>query len=327
MTNDHRLGLARAIVRFDEIGILLAVVVFFIVGTASSPYFLTVNNVTGILQNITFLGFLSIGVGLALMAGEIDISVGSVFGLTSVITALVLKSGYPLIVAVVAGLLVGSLCGLANGLAAQLIKVPVVVITLATLGIYRALALGLANGSPVGGLPENHFFFDWFGQGSIGHISYITILFLIVALIVEAGLRLTSSGFRLLAIGSNPDAAHLVGYRVERTRVLLLTFSGFVSGLSGVCSVAYLNTAGPTGGTGYELSVLAATIIGGVKLTGGRGSILGVLLGLCVIGIFQSLIVLWGISPNWTQGVSGVVLITAMTITWAARGRNHGASG
>jgi ribose/xylose/arabinose/galactoside ABC-type transport system permease subunit len=327
MTNDHRLGLARAIVRFDEIGILLAVVVFFIVGTASSPYFLTVNNVTGILQNITFLGFLSIGVGLALMAGEIDISVGSVFGLTSVITALVLKSGYPLIVAVVAGLLVGSLCGLANGLAAQLIKVPVVVITLATLGIYRALALGLSNGSPVGGLPENHFFFDWFGQGSIAHISYITILFLIVALIAEAGLRLTSSGFRLLAIGSNPDAAHLVGYRVERTRVLLLTFSGFVSGLSGVCSVAYLNTAGPTGGTGYELSVLAATIIGGVKLTGGRGSILGVLLGLCVIGIFQSLIVLWGISPNWTQGVSGVVLITAMTITWAARGRNHGASG
>ena len=303
MTNDHRLGLARAIVRFDEIGIILAVVVFFIVGTASSPYFLTVNNVTGILQNITFLGFLSIGVGLALMAGEIDISVGSVFGLTSVITALVLKSGYPLIVAVVAGLLVGSLCGLANGLAAQLIKVP------------------------VGGLPENHFFFDWFGQGSIGHISYITILFLIVALIAEAGLRLTSSGFRLLAIGSNPDAAHLVGYRVERTRVLLLTFSGFVSGLSGVCSVAYLNTAGPTGGTGYELSVLAATIIGGVKLTGGRGSILGVLLGLCVIGIFQRLIVLWGILPNWTQGVSGVVLIAAMTITWAARGRNHGASG
>ena len=327
MTNDRWLGLARAIVKFDEIGILLAVVVFFIVGTASSPYFLTVNNVTGILQNITFLGFLSIGVGLALMAGEIDISVGSVFGLTSVVTALVLKSEYPLVVAILAGLVVGSLCGLANGLAAQLIKVPVVVITLATLGIYRALALGLSNGSPVGGLPENHVFFDWFGQGSIAHISYITILFLIVALIAEAGLRLTSSGFRLLAIGSNPDAAHLVGYRVERTRVLLLTFSGFVAGLSGVCSVAYLNTAGPTGGTGYELSVLAATIIGGVKLSGGRGSILGVLLGLCVIGIFQSLIVLWGISPNWTQGVSGVVLITAMTITWAARGRNHGASG
>jgi ribose/xylose/arabinose/galactoside ABC-type transport system permease subunit len=317
----------RRALAFDEIGIMLAVLVFFVIGTASSQYFLTVNNMTGILQNVTFLGFLSIGVAMALMAGEIDISVGSVFGLTSVITALVLKDGYPLIAAVLAGLLAGLACGLVNGLVAQLIKVPVVVVTLATLGIYRALALGLANGSPVGGLPENGFFFDWFGQGAVWQVSHITILFLIVALVAEIALRWTSSGFRLLAIGSNPEAAHLVGYHVERTRVLLLGFSGLVAGLSGVCSVAYLDTAGPTGGTGYELSVLAAAIIGGVKLTGGRGSILGVLLGLCVIGIFQSLIVLWGISPNWTQGVSGLVLIAAMTLTWATRGRSRGTSG
>ena len=312
---------------FDEFGILLAVVLFFIIGAASSPYFVTVANLTGILQNITFLGFLSIGVGLTLMAGEIDISVGSVFGLAAVATALVLKAGYPLAAAIAVGLLVGLACGFVNGLVAQVIKVPVVVITLATLGIYRALALALANGSPVGGLPENALFFDWFGQGAVGQVSYITILLLIVALIAEIVLRWTSSGFRLLAIGSNPLAAHLVGFHVERTRVLLLALSGLFAGLSGVCAVAYLNTAGPTAGTGYELSVLAATIIGGVKLTGGRGSIVGVLLGLCVIGIFQNLIVLWGISPNWTQGVSGLVLIAAMTLTWVTKGRERGATG
>jgi ribose/xylose/arabinose/galactoside ABC-type transport system permease subunit len=311
---------------FDEVGILLAVVLFFVVGAASSPYFVTVANLTGILQNITLLGFLCIGVGLALMGGEIDISVGSVFGLAAVATALVLKARYPLAVAVASGLLVGLACGLLNGLVAQVIKVPVVVVTLATLGVYRALALALANGSPVGGLPENTLFFDWFGQGGIGQISYITILLLVVALIAEIVLRWTSSGFRLLAIGSNPLAAHLVGFHVERTRVLLLAFSGLVAGLSGVCSVAYLDTAGPTAGTGYELSVLAATIIGGVKLTGGRGSIVGVLLGLCVIGIFQNLIVLWGISPNWTQGVSGLVLIAAMTLTWLTKGKTRAAS-
>jgi ribose/xylose/arabinose/galactoside ABC-type transport system permease subunit len=312
---------------FEELGILLAATLFFVVGAASSPYFLTLNNLTGILQNITFLGFLSIGVGLTLMAGEIDISVGSVFGLAAVVTALVLKSGHPVVAAMAAGLLAGLACGLVNGLVAQMIKVPVVVVTLATLGIYRALALALANGSPVGGLPNKPLFFDWFGQGTIGQISYITILFLIVALVAEIALRWTSSGFRLLAIGSNPQAAHLVGFHVERTRVLLLAFSGLVAGLSGVCSVAYLDTAGPTAGTGYELSVLAATIIGGVKLTGGRGSILGVLLGLCVIGIFQNLIVLWGISPNWAQGVSGLVLIAAMTLTWLTRGSDRGANG
>ena len=326
-TNAPPWGKLRRVFSFEETGILLAVALFVVIGATSSPYFLTLNNLTGILQNITFLGFLSVGVGLTLMAGEIDISVGSVFGLSAVITALTLKSGYSLAASIAAGLLTGLACGLVNGLVAQLIKVPVVVVTLATLGIYRALALALANGSPVGGLPQNPLFFDWFGQGSVGQVSYITILFLLVAGAAEIVLRWTSSGFRLLAIGSNPQAAHLVGFHVERTRILLLAFSGFVAGLSGACSVAYLDTAGPTAGTGYELSVLAATIIGGVKLTGGRGSILGVLLGLCVIGIFQNLIVLWGVSPNWTQGVSGLVLIVAMTLTWLARGNDREANG
>ena len=317
----------RRLLAVDELGIFIALVLFFVIGALSSPYFLTVNNLTGILQNITFLGFLSIGVGLVLMAGEIDISVGSIFGLSSVTAALVLKGGYPLVAAIVGGLLVGAVCGLVNGLVAQVIKMPVVVMTLATLGIYRAIALALANGSPVGGLPKNALFFDWFGQGAIGQIPYITILFLIIALVAEIVLRWTSSGFRLLAIGSDPQAAHLVGFHVERTRVLLLVFSGFIAAVSGVCSIAYLDTASPTAGTGYELTVLAAVIIGGVKLTGGRGSILGILLGLCVIGIFQNLIVLWGVSPNWTQGVSGLVLIAAMTLIWLTRGNERAGRG
>jgi ribose/xylose/arabinose/galactoside ABC-type transport system permease subunit len=317
----------RRLFAIDELGIFIALVLFFVVGALSSPYFLSVSNLTGILENITFLGFLSIGVGLVLMAGEIDISVGSIFGLAGVVAALILREGYPLVVAIAAGLFVGVACGLVNGLVAQAIKIPVVVMTLATLGIYRAIALALANGSPVSGLPKNEFFFDWFGQGAVAQISYITILFLIVALVAEILLRWTSSGFRLLAIGSNPQAARLVGFHVERTRVLLLAFSGLIAGLSGVCSVAYLDTASPTAGTGYELSVLAAVIIGGVKLTGGRGSILGVLLGLCVIGIFQNLIVLWGVSPNWAQGVSGLVLIAAMTLIWLTKGNERAAGG
>ena len=194
----------RRLLAVDELGILIALVLFFVVGALSSPYFVTVGNLTDILQNITFLGFLSIGVGLVLMAGEIDISVGSIFGLSGVATALVLRAGYPLLAAIGTGLAVGVSCGFVNGLVAQIIRVPVVVMTLATLGIYRAIALALANGSPVGGLPSNTFFFDWFGQGAVAQISYITILFLIIAVIAEVLLRWTSSGFRLLAIGSNP---------------------------------------------------------------------------------------------------------------------------
>lgn len=304
---------------FDERGIAAAALLFFVIGTSSSPYFLTLDNLTGILQSLTFLGFLAVGVGLALMAGEIDISVGSVFGLSAIVTALALHRGVPLWLAIVSGLGTGAACGLFNGVVAELIQVPAVVVTLATLGVFRAVALVIAGGSPVTGMPPLPGFFEAFGQGTVGGISVITLLFLALALLAELVLRRTAFGFRLLAVGSNPLAAHLVGFRVGRTRLQLLVFSGFTAAVSGVCSVAYLHTAGPTAGTGYELAVLAAAIIGGVQLTGGRGSITGILLGLAVIGIIQNLIVLWGVSPSWTQGVSGLVLIASMALTWLSR--------
>src|ERR1700733_520858 len=295
----------RSCLAFEERGIAAAVMLFFVVGAASSPYFLTIDNLTGILQSLTFLGFLAIGVGLTLMAGEIDISVGSIFGLVAVVTALLLHRGAPLWLAIAGGLGTGVGCGFVNGAVAELIRVPAVVVTLATLGVYRALALVVAGGSPVRGMPPLPGFFDAFGQGTMGGVSVITLLFLVMALLAELVVRRTAFGFRVLAVGS--------------PRLLLLVFCGFMAALSGVCSVAYLHTAGPTAGTGYELSVLAAVIIGGVRLTGGRGSILGILLGLAVIGIIQNLIVLWGIPPTWTQGVSGMVLIASMALTWLSR--------
>jgi len=312
-------GHPRRWLQFDELGILVAAVIFFVIGAASNPYFLTLDNLTGILQSVTFLGFLSIGVGLALIAGEIDISVGSIYALAAVVTALLLKNGYGVPLSIAGGLGVGIACGLVNGIVAQVINVSAVVVTLATLGVYRALTLVVAGGSPVTGMPDAPAFFDGFGQGGIGGISFITLLFLAVAIVAEIVLRRTALGFRIIAVGSNPVAARLVGFHVERIRVFLLALSGMLAALSGVCSVAYLHTAGPTAGAGYELTVLAAAIIGGVQLTGGRGSVIGVMLGLCVIGIIQNLIVLWGISPNWTQGVSGIVLIAAVTVTWLTR--------
>ncbi len=321
--SDPAPGIARASLfrrmHFDEIGILIAALIFFGLGAVSNPYFLTLDNLTGILQSITFLGFLSVGVGLALIAGEIDISVGSIYALAAIVTALLMKNGYGVPIAIAGGLGVGLACGLVNGIVAQVINVSAIVVTLATLGVYRALTLVIAGGSPVTGMPPSPAFFDGFGQGGLGGVSFITILFLVVALVAEIFLRNTAFGFRLFAVGSNPIAARLVGFHVERMRILLLALSGTLAALSGICSVAYLHTAGPTAGAGYELTVLAATIIGGVQLTGGRGSIVGVLLGLCVIGIIQNLIVLWGISPNWTQGVSGIVLIAAVTVTWLTR--------
>ncbi len=196
--------------------------IFFVIGAVSNRYFLTLDNLTGILQSITFLGFLSVGVGLALIAGEIDISVGSIYALAAVVTALLLKNGYGVPLAIAGGLGVGIACGLVNGIVAQVINVSAVVVTLATLGVYRALTLVVAGGSPVTGMPPHPEFFDVFGQGGIGGVSFITLLFILVAIVAEVVLRKTAFGFRLIAVGSNPVAARLVGFHVERMRIFLL---------------------------------------------------------------------------------------------------------
>lgn len=298
------------------LGVLIAAVLVTLVGAAISSNFLTGINLTGILQSIAFLGFVSIGMGLALIGGEIDISVGSMYGLSGVVTALLLQNGASLYVAIFAGLATGVVGGMLNGLASVIIQVPVVVITLASLGIFSAISLVISAGSPVTGMPDIPGFFMTFGQGHpILGISYIVILFVVLLIAAEWMLRKTSFGFRIFAVGANPDAARLVGFRVKRVKIALLTLSGLTAAVGGVVSVANLDGASPTSGTGYELTTLAALIIGGLSLNGGVGSLIGVFLGLWVIGGIQDLIVLKGVNPNWVQAVSGLVLIVAIALT------------
>jgi ribose/xylose/arabinose/galactoside ABC-type transport system permease subunit len=299
--------------RVQERGVILALLVTFGAASLMSGTFVHRDNLYGILQDVTFEGFIAIGMAIALIGGEIDISVGSVYGLSGVITAVLLRGGYPLGVAMIAGLGVGLACGLTNGAVAWLIRVPAIIVTLATLGIYRGFSLVIANSADVLGLPPSHFFYSVLGQGTtLGGISWLTFMFLGVAVIGGVVLARTTFGFRVYAIGSNALAAHLIGMKVARVRILVLGLSGLCAGLAGVLSVAYLNEASPTGGQGYELDVLAALIIGGIKLAGGRGTILGAVLGLFIIGIVRNMLVLLGVSPSWQTGVSGAVLIIAV---------------
>lgn len=311
--------------QFQERGVLLALVLVFIAAALKSGgTFLQTGNLIGILQDVTFLGFIAVGMSFALIAGEIDISVGSIYGLVGVVTALRLLAGTPLWLAILIGLGTGLACGLANALVAWIIRVPAIIVTLATLGIYQAFSLVLTNGSSVSELPPNDFFYNTFGQGTVaGTISWISLLFLVVALIGGIVLARTPFGFRVYAVGSNPRSARLVGINVSLTRIVVLALSGFTAGVAGVASIAYLTSASPTGGQGYELDALAAIIIGGAKLTGGRGTILGTVLGLFVVGIIRNEIVLAGVSTNWQTAVSGAVLIAAVAIDSITRRREE----
>jgi ribose/xylose/arabinose/galactoside ABC-type transport system permease subunit len=307
---------------WDEFGVVLALIVVMIGATLSNRNFLRPDNLAGILQNVTFLGFIAVGLSFALLAGEIDISVGSIYGLTSVVTALVFRQTEVLLLAIFAGLGVGIACGLVNGVVATVLRVPAVIITLATLGVYRGFALVLAKGASVSGLPQDEFFFNIFGNGeAFQYISWLTLLFLGVAVLAGLIVARTAFGFQVYAVGSNALAARLVGFDVRRVRIAVLTISGFTAGIAGVCSVAYLTSATPTGGTGYELEALAAVIIGGIKLTGGRGSILGTVIGLLVVGIIRNMLVLASVSTNWQQAVTGAVLAAAVAVDQLANRR------
>lgn len=307
----------------EERGVLLALVVALVAASFASDVFLTKDNLVGVLQNVTFLGFLAVGVTFALIAGEIDISVGSIYGLSSIAAALVLSHGGPLVLAILVGLGVGVAAGGINGAVAELLRVPAVIVTLAGLGIYRGLALVLSSGSPVS-LDDSGAFFTTFGQQNVfGTISLITLLFLALALVATFVLAKTAFGFSVYAVGSNPKAARLVGMRVRRVKLMVLVVSGLMAAVAGVCSVAYLGSASPTGGTGYELDALAAVIIGGSKLDGGRGTVVGTLLGLCIVGIIRNILVLTGVSPNWQQAVAGGVLLIAVAIDRLSTGRDE----
>lgn len=313
---------------FRERGVLLALIVVVAFGTISSSHFLTTDNLTGILTDVTFLGIITIGVATALLAGEIDISVGSTFGLSAVVCGNLLEKGWAVLPAVGVTLAVGIGCGFANALTSRLLRIPAIIVTLATLGIYRAIALALAHGGEIDlSLSGHGFFFNSLGNGTIGgSISYLTLVFFAVAIVMGLILARTTFGFRVYSVGSNPAAARLVGIRVARLRMTVLTLSGFFASGAGVLSVAYLQSANPTGGTGYELDALAAAIIGGIALTGGSGTIFGVVLGQLIVGVASNLLVLANIAIDWVTAVSGIILLIAVGLNRLA-GADESAAG
>jgi ribose/xylose/arabinose/galactoside ABC-type transport system permease subunit len=295
--------------------VVVAFLIVFVAASLISSRFATTSNLLSILQAMTFEGLLAVGVGLVLIGGEIDISVGSTFSLAGVVAAVAMSHGASVAVAIAIALGVGLGCGVINGVVAELFQIPAVVVTLATLGVYAGLALVISGGSPVSSVGDHPGFFTGFGTGTVvGQLTWLSVIYVAVAVIAGAILQGTTFGFRVFAVGSNPRAARLVGINVPLIRIGLLTISGLTAGASAVLSLAYLQSASPISGTSYALDVLAAVIIGGVSLTGGRGTMLGVFLGLGVVQIISNMLTLTGVSPNWQSAVSGLVLVLAVGV-------------
>ena len=289
---------------------LLAVLVLLIaVMSVLSPYFLSVSNFLNILLATAVIGVLAVGATFVICSAGIDLSLGSVVGFSGVVGALAVNGlGLPWITAVPASLLAGALCGAINGLLVTRAKIPAFIVTLGMLGIARGAALVLTNGKPVYGLPP----LLYLGQGRPFGVPTPVLIFIGVALIAHYVLAYTRFGRYTLVIGDNEAAARATGIHVEAHRLKLYTVSGLMAGIAGLLFMARVNAGDPTAGLNYELTAITAAIIGGTNLFGGRGSVLGTLIGALIMGVLQNGLNLMAVQSYYQQMAIGAVLILAV---------------
>lgn len=297
-------------VRLESLIVLLALCLAM---TLLSPYFLSVSNILNILLATSTIGVLAIGATLVLSSNGLDLSLGSVLGFAGVVGAyLVVILGMPWPFAIIGALAAGTLAGGVNGFLVTRSRIPAFIVTLGMLGIARGFALIIApNGGAIYGLPAPVVFL---GQGRPLGIPMPVIVLIMTAIVSHYLLAYSRFGRHTLALGDNEAAARATGIPVERLRLKLYAISGFMAGLAGLIFMARVNAGDPTAGLNYELTAITAAIIGGTSLFGGKGSILGTMVGALIMGVLQNGLNLLAVPSFWQQVAIGVVLILAVYI-------------
>lgn len=301
---------------------LIALFVLCIIISILSDKFLTIANGWNVLRQISVNICISVGMTLVVLTAGIDLSVGSVLALCGAITAGLLKNGielpsqnlfigFTLLGAIIIGLVFGGALGFFNGWVITRFKVPPFVATLAMLTMARGLTMLWTKGFPISNLGYN---FDYIGTGWFIGVPvpvWISIFVIIIAMVLTTK---TPLGRYIYAIGGNENAARLSGIKIHKIKLIVYTLAGGLAALGGLMVTARLDSAQPNAGTGYELDAIAAVVIGGTSLSGGRGSILGTVLGAIIIGVLNNGLVLLNVSPFWQQVVKGMVILLAVII-------------
>ncbi len=297
--------------------IIMLVSVLFL--STRTDKFLTVDNLLQQGRFMTEIGLIAIPMTYIIITGGIDLSVGSILGLTAIVLGWTWQElGFPLELAIITGLLSGTLAGFVNGLFIVRIGVPPLIMTLATLALYRGLAEGISEARSARGYPE--WFFQ-LGQGDF--LGIPTQLWLLIIAVIVFGIILarTSLGRALYAIGNNETGARFSGLTVNRYLLFIYTFSGFMSAVAGYIFVSRVSTTRSDMGTGFELDVIAAVVLGGTSIFGGTGSIPGTIIGVVLIQLLKNGLALTGVTSDATIVVIGSVLIFAILVNNFIQGR------
>ena len=279
-----------------------------IILTIASPVFLTHNNLMNVGLATSVAALLAVGQTYVIILAEIDLSVGAALGFTAVVTAQTLRD-HGLVAGVGAGVAAGAAIGLVNGLLVTKTRMPSFIATLATMSVLSGLSLQLTKGNPVA---VTDYDFQGIGQSRIAGVPVPVVIMLAVFAVFGYLLARTRFGRHVYATGDNTEAARLSGVRTDRVKILAFVISGVLAALAGFILTARLSTAEPTAGTGLELEAIAAVIIGGTSLAGGRGSLLGTLVGALVLGVIDNGMNLLDVSPFLQNVVKGLVILLAV---------------
>jgi ribose transport system permease protein len=294
-----------------EFMIFLFLAVLFIVMGFASPSFLSSGNLLAMLLGMSIEVIIAVAMTNLLVSGGFDLSVGSVVGFIGAVTAKLLVTGFPVPVAVLIGILIGGAIGLFNGFVVAKLGINAFVTTLASLSMFRGLTLVIAQGQNIANLPEA---FRSIGQATLFGIQSPVIIAVVIIILGDIMLRRSRFFRQSYYIGGNEKAARLSGIPVDRMKVLAYFLTGLFAGIAGIVMTARLGSASMTAGTGLELRVLTATIIGGASLQGGEGTVFGSFLGALLMALITNALTLLGVNIYWQTFVIGATLLGAVTV-------------
>jgi len=280
-------------------------------GALRVPNFLSEMNLSAILYQYSIIGLLALGQLLVVLTAGIDLSQGALLALTSITTALVMVKHGP-VLGTLAGLTLPTCVGVMSGLLVSRLRMPSFLVTLGTMGVARGMAMQIANARPV---PIHHEAFIAFGSGTFLHIPISAFVWVVACVAVHFFLTRRAFGRHVYAVGSSEESSRLSGVKVAAVKLTVYVLSAFLCAVGGVIWTSRLGSGSPVGGQNYELESIAAVVVGGASLFGGKGRVDGVFAGVLIFGVINSVLNLSGISPFWQGMIKGAVVLLAVALT------------
>jgi ribose transport system permease protein len=302
----------KKVVRIKILTIAAILLILVIIAAVVSPNFLTAYNLQSVIRDLSFVMIITAGQSCLLMLGELDLSVGKMASLSGVIGGILMLHGQiPPYMALLISLMCGTLLGMINGLLITKLRLNAMIVTIATQGVFAGITLVITKGRAIVGIPET---IHYLGRGMVFGIPVPFIIACVILLIVLFITQKTPFGRYIYAIGNNKEAAKIIGVNVDQIRLAVYAMMGFFCAVAGLLMIARLGNSQPAIGDVWVMNSIAASVIGGVALTGGTGNPLGAVLGACILSVIQNMIVLFNVNTYWQTAVSGIVVLMAISI-------------